>query len=208
MTIRSLVAAVAVYASASVASAAGTIDLFTVDKVSSLLTAWGAGNVTTGKTPDGTRDLVRFDSGGATYTAVLTACPKDKVGCYGLYVGIGVESPSGSFTLQTINDFNSVLPFGKAVRTQDGKVALLFRYIISDGGITEDNLRGNIGVLTDMPETFNKYLQSATIASLPTSGNRGAQVSFQPGSPRGPHSEALLQATAAALEAVARGARR
>ncbi|MBP6013230.1 MAG: YbjN domain-containing protein [Alphaproteobacteria bacterium] len=197
-----LVAATALFASSGVASAAGMVTSFTVEKLSSLLTAWGAGNVTAAKTPDGQRDLVRFDSGGTTYTALLSACPKEQAGCVGLYVGVGIQGSSGAITLQTVNDFNSVLPFGKAVRTQDGTAAILFRYIVADGGITEENLRTNIGVLTQMPEAFNKHLASATVASLPGS-NRGAQVSFQTWAPSAAHSEALQRATEAVLQASA-----
>ena len=92
---------------------------------------------------------------------------------------------------------------GRMARERARNLRTLFRYIVADGGITEENLRTNIGVLTQMPEAFNKHLASATVASLPGS-NRGAQVSFQTWAPSAAHSEALQRATEAVLEASAR----
>ena len=164
------VAAALLCASLGAASAddATSIQYFTAENVSALLTKWGAAKVTQGKMKSG-ETKIEFDVQGVTHTAILLACPQGKPGCLGLYLGVPVAIKDGKAPAEAINGFNDALPFGKAVRVDDGSVVVLFRYVISDGGISEENLNVNVAVFTQTPEILAKYLSSVNIvASLPT----------------------------------------
>jgi hypothetical protein len=139
------------------------IKYFTPENVSAIVTKLGAQNVTSAKSENGT--VVRFEANGATYTSLIVAC-KGQPGCLGLLLGIPVSLEGGSFSQDAVNGFNAAIPFGKAVRINDGKSVILYRYVIADGGILEANLGTNIAVFSILPSVFAKYLSQQVIASL------------------------------------------
>lgn len=138
------------------------IKYFTPENVSAVVTKLGGQNVTTAKSENGA--VVRFEANGATYTSVIVAC-KGQPGCLGLLLGIPVSLQGGTFSQDAVNGFNAAVPFGKAVRANDGKSVVLYRYIIADGGILEANLGTNIAVFSILPSVFAKYLSQQVIAS-------------------------------------------
>jgi hypothetical protein len=135
---------------------------FNADNVSALLTKIGAQNVTSSKDADGTTTIV-FEVSGAKYRGVLLVC-KTPPNCLGLLLGIGVAT-EGTFSTEVVNSFNGGAPFGKAYRSKDGKVVILFRYVISDYGILEANVASNIANFTGMPAAFQRHVANQTIAS-------------------------------------------
>lgn len=140
------------------------IKYFTAEGLSAVLGKLGAQHVTSAKDQDGDT-VVRFQSGEVKYSAIIVAC-KNQPGCLGLLLGVPVSVESGTFSHDVVNGFNDALPFAKAVRTADGKAVVLFRYIISDGGILEANLATNIAVFSALPGAFAKYLSRQVVASL------------------------------------------
>jgi len=162
------------------------IKYFTAENVQAALTGLGAASVTSEKDKTGSL-VVRFSVREAPFLAVLTGC-KGQPGCLGLLLVIPVGLPDGKFSHQAVNGFNEVLPFGKAVRGDDGAVVFLSRYLISDGGISEENLRANIGVFTAMPDSFAKYLSAQLTASLSEPAPHAVPIAHLEAS-GAPHSE-------------------
>lgn len=140
------------------------IKYFTAESLSAVLGKLGAQQVTSGKDQEGDT-IVRFEAGEVKYTAIIVAC-KNQPGCLGLLLGVPVSVENGTFSHDVVNGFNDALPFAKAVRTNDGKAVVLFRYIISDGGVLEANLATNIAVFSALPGVFAKYLSRQVVASV------------------------------------------
>lgn len=139
------------------------IDYFTEANVSALLIKMGAAGVTSSK--EGDTSIVRFEVNGATHAAVIVACPQGKPGCLGLLLVVPVQLTEGTFSSEVVNGFNEKVPFGKAVRSADGKVVVIARYVISDNGILEANLAANVANFAALPATFARFLASQVVAS-------------------------------------------
>jgi hypothetical protein len=150
------------------------IKYFTPENVSAVVTKLGAQNVTSAKSENGT--VVRFEANGATYSSLIVAC-KGQPGCLGLLLGIPVSLEGGAFSQDAVNGFNASVPFGKAVRINDGKSVILYRYVIADGGILEANLGTNIAVFSILPSVFAKHLSQQVIASVDQAQPKVVQMS-------------------------------
>lgn len=168
---RSHVFAAGLFAAAlcvSAGASAADLKAFTADNVKAALTGMGVANVTSEKDASGTT-AVKFAVNEAPFVGLLVGC-KDQQGCLGLLLVIPVGLTEGKFSHQAVNGFNEVLPFGKAVRGDDGAVVFLSRYVIADGGVSDANLRANIAVFTAMPASFAKYLSTQVVASVAEPG--------------------------------------
>ncbi len=161
----------------STANADALIKKFTVDKVKAILTSAGAQDVTS-KTTSGL-DVVSFSSGELKHVGVLTVCSKDGSGCLGLQLLTGWDS-GGSVPYQTLNSFNYQVPFGSAFIDPD-KTLVYNRYIICDGGVSDENVRINIAnFVVGSKKLLQFMLDSQKVASVTPNSSQTALLSFSP----------------------------
>lgn len=152
------------------AQSADTADIsaFTVENVSSIITEVGGTKIEVNKDADVT--FINFELGGQTYSYSIRTCDvSPKVpGCLGLLMAIGfsMETPH---SLETFNGFNQSFPLVTAVRV-DSKTLAFGRYVFSAGGLTRNNIAGNMGLVIGAPQAFAAYLKSQVVASR-TQGN-------------------------------------
>jgi hypothetical protein len=140
------------------------IEYFNVDNVSAVLTNLQAVDIKAGKTTSGL-NVVRYQLNKTNFFAVLVVCPGQS-GCLGLLLGAGVQGEGAEVSFEVINEYNEKQPFSKAVRIGSDHVIALSRYVISDGGISEANLRSNVLNFSIVPAHFARFVSDRPSASL------------------------------------------
>ncbi len=163
----SVIAALALAAASLPAPAyaadAANITAFTVENVSSIITEVGGTKIEVSKDADVT--FINFELGGHTYSYSIRTCDiaPEVPGCLGLLmaIGFGMDTP---YSLETFNGFNQSFPLVTAVRI-DSKTLAFGRYVFSAGGLTRNNIAGNMGLVIGAPQAFAAYLKSQVIAS-------------------------------------------
>jgi hypothetical protein len=173
---------VAVFAAASPANAADDNPLyeyFTVDNVSESARELGATNIET-VTEEGTT-YVRFQHGNIPINCALQVC-KDRPGCVGLVIGISVNTGGVKTPLEVLNAFNRKLPPVTTLSFDDNSV-VMWRALISLGGIPKKNLTANMGMLISYVPNFIEHLKSQVVASGDSATGRAVPASVAPLSP-------------------------
>jgi hypothetical protein len=132
---------------------------FTPSLLIKTLTALGATDAAQRqeKAKDGrTVDIVSFTVGGTKHVGVLSACA-DAKGCLAVEL-LTVWAGAGKTANRTaLNAYNSTHGFGKGFLGPNGTLVYQ-RYAISDGGVTMDNLRANIGNFVNGSQSFEGYM--------------------------------------------------
>lgn len=147
------------------AARAETITDFTPENVSAILTEVGATNIKPGL-QDGVT-FINFELGGLPYSYSIRLCnvaAELGPGCLGLLMAIGFEMPD-KISLEIFNSFNRKWPLATSVKIDD-KTMALGRFMFSPGGVSRENLKANIALLTGAPEAFRTHLSSQVVASL------------------------------------------
>ena len=178
---RFAIAAVATTLATAAANAEALIQKFNVDNVKAAITSLGITDVASRKeSADGkTIDLITFNSGATRHVGLLTVC--DEGGCLGLSL-ITVWDGGDTVSYETLNKFNASFHFGRAYKGSSNLLAF-GRYAISDGGVSEENLRANIGNFVNGSQVFQKYVQdSAIVSSLTPPNPSTAQLTAAPNS--------------------------
>lgn len=156
-------AAVAIAASAIAGPAmAADLTTFTPENVKAIVTEAGGTNVTQ-EASDGVT-FINFEMGGLPYSYSIRLCdPKGAGGCVGLLMAIGFEMEQG-YTLDTLNSFNRNVPLATVVQI-DSKTIAFGRFVVSLGGISAENIKANMALVSIAPELFARHLKSQVVAS-------------------------------------------
>jgi hypothetical protein len=161
---------------AGVRAADTLITAFNEANLKDLIVSVGGTEVSLQKTDKITFYKYKID--GRTYLTFLDPCSEgETVACGGIQIG---ASFSGTFALESVNRFNSLLPMGRAHLTQAGTLVST-RYLTAMDGVTQEHLKSELKSLftiTDAMVVF--FSKSGTVASAPPST---ARLSFTPGTP-------------------------
>lgn len=215
MTKTKLLAAAALAAAglaAAPASAQTTIKTFTAANVTSALQQLGIQDATSKQATlaDGSvTQFIYFSNGGIKHLATLEVC---KPGCLGLLLMTVFTGAGSVVDPRKINEFNRSSLFGKAVTTDSALV--LQRYVISDGGISMENVESNIANFVAMTGPFMQFVGGAstsTVSARPgeaglmtavTDADEAAKIEALSGSASNNWNTAIAGATGAAAEHV------
>jgi hypothetical protein len=144
---------------------------YTKASVEKSLKAVGAANVQAVKV--GQIDVIRFTAGQINYNLAFAVCDAP-MKCRGLQMLIFFRQNQKPYQIAQVNSFNQRYAFAQAVLMPDGKLGLS-RYVISDGGVTQNNLTENLKVFMAMPAQAAQHFGGAagpgggTEASAPPS---------------------------------------
>jgi hypothetical protein len=150
---------------ANAAAVVADITEFTPENVTSMLGEIGATNIKQEK-QDGIV-VLSFELGGLPYAYSIQLCNVSAElgsGCLGLLMAIGFEMPE-KYNAEIFNSFNKKYPMATSVRIDD-KTMALGRFMFSLGGLSRDNLKANMAVMTGAPEAFRTHLRSQLTVSL------------------------------------------
>ena len=153
---------------------------FTEANLKEVISDLGATDISLQKPAGGNVRFFKYTLGGRTYLTFLDLCDGAEGGCRGIQ--IGASFGGATFTLETVNKFNSGMPMGRAHLTQAGTLVST-RYITATNGVTREHVVSefkNLFTLTDALVAFVK--ESRTIATAPS---QLAPTSFAP-SPASP----------------------
>jgi hypothetical protein len=117
-------------------------------------------------------DIVSFSVGGTKHVAILSVCTDGK-GCLAVEF-LTVWADAGKTASRTaLNTYNATYGFGKGFAGPSGTLVYQ-RYAISDGGVTMDNVRANIGNFVTGSQNFEAFMSkqaagtSASVAPVDT----------------------------------------
>jgi hypothetical protein len=148
---------------------------FTAEHVDQALRALGADDIrpATAESPN----VINFKLAGSAFAASLHVCgTQDTPGCRLLALHAVIElNPKVDWNL--INEFNKTQVIASTVlfEEQEKQSAILVRSMISDGGVSQDNLVTNIRVFSEGPEFFSRHVASQRVASGQRVGPQSAQ---------------------------------
>ena len=158
--------AVAMAALITVTSSASAAELtqITSAKLSEILTAI-TGKATNVSKPEAGVEIVSIVENGS-YDFVLSDCTAQ--GCATMQMTMFFNKED-IFTLALVNGFNSKDLSATAFLTPDNRVYLV-NLFITDGGVTEENIKANLAIYLRAPGKFAKFALSQTTAALPSAG--------------------------------------
>ncbi len=145
------------------AYAADVFSRLTSERVTTMLKAAGATDITATK-PEAGVEIVTFNDGNGAVNLVLLECTAD--GCGTLQMSI-IFDKDDRFTPAALNSFNAMYLTAQAATMSSGNVALMDLYVPA-GGVTEENLKNNLAVFLTSPAQFEKAMQSQVTASVDT----------------------------------------
>jgi len=166
-----LAAAAFVLAGVPAFAADDPIEYFTGENVAEAVKAIGGTDVETGPYEGGT--AVKFKRSGIPYLFMITVC-KDRPGCIGLVMATGINTEGKKYALDLLNAFNRKSPPVTSIAVEDGNL-LLWRALLSDGGIPKANLRANMMMLIEALPVFIEHLKQQLVAT-----NEGGTTRFVP----------------------------
>lgn len=146
----------------AMAQVKGPVNYFTAQNVVAILKEMGAGDATARKhnTQSGKPlESVIFTVENMKHVAVLSAC-NDPKGCLGLEL-VTIWTDAGKTVNRVhMNNFNAAYPFGKAFVGPENTI-IFQRYAISDGGVSVQNVKSNIGNFVVGTRVFQEYMSKA-----------------------------------------------
>lgn len=155
------------------AQSKGLIQYFTQGNVAKTLTELGMTDVSARKQQVGegqSVDVVSFSNAGVKHVGIYTACSKP--GCLGIeLLTIWGDNAGKSASRTALNSYNATYGFGKGFVGPSGTL-VFSRYAISDGGITVENLKANIGNFIAGSRNFQQYMAKSA---------SGGEASLAPG---------------------------
>lgn len=157
-------AAVAALTQANQSFAADTQSRLTSAKFAEILTAL-TGKAATVTKPEAGVEVVSIADNGS-YDFVMSDCTA--AGCPSVQMTMFFNKED-IFTLALVNSYNSKYLGAQAFLTPDNRVYLV-RLFITEGGVTEDNIKANIALYLSSLKVFAQTALSQSTASLPAPG--------------------------------------
>jgi len=147
------------------ARAQSTWNAFDAKRLQALLLTMGATSATVEKADRGgtSIDVVYFTGGNTRYVAVPIVCKAS--GCLGLSMYVLWKNELKA-TAEVANAFNNRSDFGVGFVTEDGSYIGYGRYAISDGGISEENVKSNLVNFTANAAEFVKFVRSKQLVAM------------------------------------------
>ncbi len=148
------------------ASAADVITNMTSDRLAVILTAMTGKKAVITKPESGVEVVTITDNGDIDF--IMTDCAAK--GCASMQPTMFFNKDE-HFNLTVVNSYNTKELSAQAFLTADNRVFLVRLYVF-DGGVTEENLKTNIGIYLKAPGIFAEHaLGSQTTASAGGSGS-------------------------------------
>jgi hypothetical protein len=145
-----------------VGAADALITRLSSQRLSSVLLGMGAKDVEITKPKDGI-EVVSFNDGTGIEDFVLSDCTAD--GCQTLQMTIVFDPEEGKpFSIASVNGYNGKVLNAQAAVTPEGRL-LLADLFVTNGGVTEANLKENIGIFLQAPDLLARHMSTANIAS-------------------------------------------
>jgi hypothetical protein len=155
------------------AQAKGMITHFTPSNLTQALKELGVTDASARKQPVNngqTVDVVSFSNAGLKHIAILSVCSKP--GCLGVeLLTIWGDDAGKTASRSALNTYNASYGYGKGFIGPSGTL-VYSRYTISDGGISSQNLKANIGNFVTGSANFQQYMAKSA---------RGGEASLTPG---------------------------
>lgn len=110
--------------------------------------------------------VVAIDPGNGYDEYILSRC--DPQGCLDIQATAFFKKDP-KFTLAAVNAYNSSYLNAQASLATDGRV-FLFRFFVTDGGVSEENIKANIKIFMQAPDAFLDVLSKQATASIAPNG--------------------------------------
>ncbi|MBP6013705.1 MAG: YbjN domain-containing protein [Alphaproteobacteria bacterium] len=164
---RRFLAAVAAFALlvSAPASAADVVDRITPAKLGEILKAMTGKDVEFSKGDDGT-EIVSVNTGNGYDDFIMDKCTAQ--GCTEIQMTCFFNKDD-RLTLAAVNAFNGSSLNAQAALKPNGNV-YLYRLFVTEGGVTEANVRANIEIYMVADDIFLQTLDTQKVASLPPAG--------------------------------------
>jgi hypothetical protein len=143
------------------------IDTLTAENVTKLLTELGAQKIETRDMTGG--KLITFFDGPVPYNMGIALCDIRPGKCLALSMGVIMDPGSTSYTLETLNKYNTENMFVTAIKLEGNKVGF-GRVWLVDGGVTKKNMAINIASFIVTFRQALKEIQPQVVAGVQTEG--------------------------------------